>query len=381
MPPIFNFQTIRPVTHCGYVGSFIAVPAFSYEGPIWKGVSEAVVQYNYSADRNFVLKKRPTKPVEVNFCPVIRYRVGLVTYRYKLWQDVGERLAEPLYTGQLIKKNFVIEIWNVSTENAVSSDGFNVELGMRQVPDINYSDLSDQETDLSDTIEPSGMISNVLALPTTGLLSRYTAEGYAGSGILEDQVGSFDLAPNGILALDADFVNPNSTNGAFPAIEFGVGGFFSGGSPFAADAGSNTMLCLLKQQSFVANEIYFGALPVGAFAAQIVARTSAGNLAINVDGFYSLTFPFEDWVVVMLNMEPTLARAGIGLNFQVSKAENNPYAANFRIGGEGMLFSDMLVYNSLGDIEGAVNYLLTNRGFADAVPTEPSGDVAWLDNE
>lgn len=116
-----NFETIIPANPIIKVNSYVVIPAFNYAGIGWKGASEVVTQFCYSATKNFVLKRLPIKPTGVNYCPVIRYRIGYQTFRYKLWQDVSEGLPEMLYAGEVIKKNFVIEIWNTQNSETVSN--------------------------------------------------------------------------------------------------------------------------------------------------------------------------------------------------------------------------------------------------------------------
>lgn len=388
MPPILNFKTIRKATPCEYIGGYISVPSFSYTGPIWKGASETVTQFNYSADRNFVLKTRPVQPSGANFCPVIKYRVGYTVYRYKLWQDVGEHLAVPLYTGQVIKKNFVIEIWNTENANEVSSDGFNIELGLRKVPDTDYSSLAGYNIDDDPgIITPAMMISNTQALPATGLLSRYTAEGWTLSSNLEDQYGNYDLTINGNPAIVGVKVNPNASGGNFNPISFGIGDYFEGPSAFAGLGDPIVIVALINQFDWNANEFLIGTTPGGIGSAAIVQRTTSPKLAINNGANYGAEFQIgsslDSWGVVFLQISPvTLSFAGLGYNFQSQVTMAGfTHPANLRIGGPGLYFSDLLVYDQTGDYEAAVNYLLTLRGFADMTPTEPSGDVAWLDNE
>ncbi len=62
------------------------------------------------------------------------------TYRYALWSDVGETrpLGFPLYTGQLIKKNFRIEIWSIDGQNITETVGDNLITSVLQGIDYRY---------------------------------------------------------------------------------------------------------------------------------------------------------------------------------------------------------------------------------------------------
>ncbi len=137
-----DWITFRPATAIGTVATYVAVPTFSYTGISWKGASEVVTQFNFTASKNFVLKNRPAVPSGVNYCLCIRYRVGSVVYRWKLWQEVGEVLNVPLYNGEVIKKNFVLEIWNTKNVTSVTNAAaFNIITSVISVPS-NFRNLA-----------------------------------------------------------------------------------------------------------------------------------------------------------------------------------------------------------------------------------------------
>jgi len=226
MPPILNFNQIRPAAECGYIGAYISIPTFSYVGPIWKGVSEIVCQFNYSATRNFVLRGRPLAPVAANYAAVIKYRIGYTVYRYKLWEGIGEVTPNvELYRGQVIKKNFVIEIWNVASSNAVNGDAMNVQLGSRKIPDNNYSSLADYEDgDPGELVSPDELVINSATQTTpdtTGLAAWY-------KGDVADPLA--DQSGNGKNLAGATF-NANLTFGS-NAIQ---GGWWTGHTGFGAN--------------------------------------------------------------------------------------------------------------------------------------------------
>lgn len=154
-----NFGTIREARIAEWQQSFIEIPAFDYSNLIWAGNSQVIAQFNYSATKNFTIRTLPTKPAGVNFCPVIRYRVGNTTYRYKLWYDVGEGIHEPPYRGEIIKKNFVIEIWDtVSTGRVSNASTITIPLSIRKIP-VTYADVfTNYEEATENLISPSQLI-------------------------------------------------------------------------------------------------------------------------------------------------------------------------------------------------------------------------------
>lgn len=122
---IINWTQYRPATRVNnFRGTYLELPAFSLDtGIVWKGASEVVMQFNYSAAKDFVLLARPTKPTGVNFGLCIRYRVGDSVTRYKLWEDdafILSGVAAPLYNGERIRANFVLEIWSFEELTKVS---------------------------------------------------------------------------------------------------------------------------------------------------------------------------------------------------------------------------------------------------------------------
>lgn len=171
-----NHDIIKPAFAVGKINHYIGIPAFSYSGIIWKGASEIVVQYNYTTTKNFILRTLPIKPTGVDFVPCIRYRVGGVVYRYKLWGDIGEILpTTPMYNGEVIKKNCVIEIWNIEGYTTVTlSAEFKVVLSIKSVPSDYSAIANTEDTDASAAVQPLSLVNAMPSSPaTTGLAFRY----------------------------------------------------------------------------------------------------------------------------------------------------------------------------------------------------------------
>lgn len=97
--------------------TYWTMPAFSVESD-WLGYSQLVAVFNFTATNNFSL---PTfdAPVSPNYCACIMWvDSDYNVYRYKLWENVGEvfYFYAPLYSGEMIKKNFRIEIWDTQPD-------------------------------------------------------------------------------------------------------------------------------------------------------------------------------------------------------------------------------------------------------------------------
>lgn len=106
----------RSATWVTKLRSYITLPAFSIEN-IWRGASEIIYRFDYSAENISLLESFPiTPPTGANFVACVAWRPAEnEIVRYKLWKDVGEILWVPSYSGQRISAdNFYIEIWNVN---------------------------------------------------------------------------------------------------------------------------------------------------------------------------------------------------------------------------------------------------------------------------
>jgi len=108
---------VNPVPVLTRIRSYFELPIFSVDSQ-WKGYSEIVAVFNYTAANNFTLKPF-TIPTSPNYVACIMWiDADYNVYRYRLWEDAGEVFFfdVPLYTNQKIGKNFRIEIWNVEPE-------------------------------------------------------------------------------------------------------------------------------------------------------------------------------------------------------------------------------------------------------------------------
>lgn len=133
---VTDWWTKVPVTPIVPRRNCVVLPIFNIVNPAWKGASEIVQQYNFSASSNFYLTGRPAKPSGVNYGLCIRYRSNGVVYRYKLWEDDLFVLNNvELYNKHLIKKNFVLEIWTFNgAANSSQATAINLWSSVRTVP-------------------------------------------------------------------------------------------------------------------------------------------------------------------------------------------------------------------------------------------------------
>lgn len=122
-PWVNQWSEVRPVTLIGKRRAYFEIPAFDIDDVEDLGTSFIVGVFNYVAVRNLTLRNLPELPEDVNYIPCIKYRLDDGTvYRYKLWEVEGDEVYYPVYNGELILKNFQIEIWVLPSETSVNND-------------------------------------------------------------------------------------------------------------------------------------------------------------------------------------------------------------------------------------------------------------------
>lgn len=106
---------INPVHALERIKTYWSYPAFEIDDN-WAGYSNLVGVFNYTATNNFTLTAFETLEDPNYIACVMWVDDDLNVFRYKLWENVGEvfNFSVPLYTGQLIKKNYRIEIWTIA---------------------------------------------------------------------------------------------------------------------------------------------------------------------------------------------------------------------------------------------------------------------------
>lgn len=159
---VLDWQTINPAREVGKVFGYVELPAFAVTGLVWKGASEIVRQYNFTASKNFTIRLLPDAPAAVDYCLVIRYRIGAEVYRFKLWEGIGEVLNERLYANDIIRGNFVLEIWSTAATTATNLDTIQIPLSIQEV----VTDFSEEPVDY---VEADGTVVTLAELTSPDL--------------------------------------------------------------------------------------------------------------------------------------------------------------------------------------------------------------------
>jgi hypothetical protein len=146
--------------------TFITLSPFSVEtGFVQK--SDIVTSYNYVAPCNFSLKAfNPKKGTNYSLC--ISWHEDSIVHRYILWECAGSSINQtlPPYTGQTIKKNFRLEVWNAPTTNAQELETLTFYTSKRANIDYRFG------TD-SALANSSGQVTNFANVNSAIALSNY----------------------------------------------------------------------------------------------------------------------------------------------------------------------------------------------------------------
>lgn len=91
------------------------IPAFIYSANVWAGASVLFAQFPFeNTDYKFSLK-RPTNQFGSAFLAAVRWAEDGVWYRFKLWDPSDAVLHFPIYSGERIGLNAILELWSVNS--------------------------------------------------------------------------------------------------------------------------------------------------------------------------------------------------------------------------------------------------------------------------
>lgn len=172
---------------------YLTLPTFSVNVN-WIGVSDIVAAYNFEGPNNFSLSIGNivgTGQLNTNIPNIGRLQPNYLlcvmwkdefgnTHRYTIWNGVGEVIdfVLPLYSGQLIRKNFRLEVWstNVATvSNTNTGIIFNTSVlqgvDYRYTSDMLLSGNDGEVTNFNDIA--SGNVPAFPALPLSGTVTAH----------------------------------------------------------------------------------------------------------------------------------------------------------------------------------------------------------------
>lgn len=157
----------------GRTQTYVTLAAFDI--PVtWRGYSDLLGEYHFESPNNIslvgVLNDTPTNP---NYTLCVSYvNSDNTVVRYSLWRASGDVFGFVLtpYTGQMIKKNFRLEIWSTNVSDLTQTTNINIYTSVLGDSDyrygvdsmlVNSDGLCESQANVSDPIDvPSG---NILA--------------------------------------------------------------------------------------------------------------------------------------------------------------------------------------------------------------------------
>jgi len=171
---------VNPIGKLTRTSTFITLPAFS-QTVTWQGYSDIVASFNFEGPNNFSLAGFNVEPSPIpNYYLCISWQDGKGdVHRYALWNNVGEVIYEtiPLYSGQLIKKNFRFEIWSTNVATVVQAAPINIYTSVLGAVDYRWgTDATLVNSDGENTAfkDTGSVLASVP--PTTGLLANWRAD-------------------------------------------------------------------------------------------------------------------------------------------------------------------------------------------------------------
>lgn len=118
-----------------------------------------------------------TKPTNPTYALCVSYIVTNKVVRYLLWDAVDTNFSStiPTYQGQVIGKNFRLEVWNSGQTNNISGD--EISFYTSKLGGVDYRWGTDSSLVITDGQNTSFACSTVgtVAVPTGGLIGRFDA--------------------------------------------------------------------------------------------------------------------------------------------------------------------------------------------------------------
>lgn len=114
---IQQFQYFRDLELIQPQRAKFVVPAFALDAQAWYGTSRMISEFDIGNAFIFSLKL-PIRQFGSAFMLAIRWTEDSISYRFKLWSDSKAVLYYPVYNGERIGANAVLEIWSINSTSA-----------------------------------------------------------------------------------------------------------------------------------------------------------------------------------------------------------------------------------------------------------------------
>lgn len=397
-PPYDSSATIRPRQlnrwldvnaqngPLGRTQTYIVLPPFT-QPVIWLGYSDCVATFNFEAPNNFSLvglKGNPFEgllsplPINPNYMLCIMWVDSTTTpytvHRYSLWNGVGEvmYIPYPLYTGQLIKKNFRLEVWSVKSQ-ATASQAAPITFYTSKLGNLDYRYGLDMPLQGADPITTN--FGNNTSIPTYpagfGLLLSADALSVLNNAypIFIGWQTSYPQYPGGYIfnatGSHITITEPLS-NPAFLSPTISINDTYL--SAVTSQMGVMAMvLCCKVTSAEAANTFLFSAYPTGITLFWNNGTVTSGGSGPNIPGL-----SYNVWYTMILFLnggQMSLYVYNTALGTLVGSATNLApavtYTSTLALGNCGVEFLEFAVGGttpSVGDLN-SINQYMTNKYF------------------
>lgn len=94
------------------------LPAFTLPPDTWAGASQLLATWSFENSTYAFSLKLPIEEFGENFVAAVSYIDGDTTIRFKLFDNDLAVLYFPIYNGEKLGENALLEIWSVETDEA-----------------------------------------------------------------------------------------------------------------------------------------------------------------------------------------------------------------------------------------------------------------------
>lgn len=398
-----NWDSWVPATAADHTVGFFDLPAFDVAAPIWRGASEIVRQYNYSASKNFAFRARPSKPAGVNYGLCVRFRQGNIVTRYKLWDDANFILpGVPMYGGQGLKKNFCLEVWSLQDQANLSQTAAIRLTGTIRRTVTDFSAIPADYSDADGATVTREQLLNVnvpaAAPPATNLAAWYKPDtGITDSGTgfctqWDDQSGNGRHLVQGNGALRPQII-PQVAAG-FPTGLLRFDGIDDILAYAGAGFGLQHVFVILRQQAWALGLNVLRHHAGGGYGLRLYQGASASELSCEFTGAIASNVPFISGTAIMAELRHYVGENGRlryldkAANFVASAnaaGAGAPSAkTNLELGSAQVDIAEVIGYAAgvgAADMPVLWNYLGNKYGsIVSILPISFDSSSPWLDN-
>lgn len=199
---------------------YVTLPAFT-QNVTWKGYSEIVIAFNFEGPNNFSFTSLTSEiPLNPNYLLAVSWYDSLGNHhRYSLWSNIGEVLYFTMdtYEGQLIKKNFRLEVWSTDVATVSNTTAINIYSSVLSNIDYRYgsdSSLKDADAEVTN-FQNINTIGNLPA--EIGAQLRWQPSGIIDNGsnrlvTWTDNIHGAIMNPSGIIGVTPAIGIPKTVN-------------------------------------------------------------------------------------------------------------------------------------------------------------------------